>query len=129
MNLELHVPTSDEYSAEVGGPKPILRQFMANFGIESDPFLNNFSGPGFGKAPFKTCENVVYQGTKNNMGGCKGCHGVAQTAFGTDFSFLLDFGNNKPSSAPETITHPSKTGPSKVEKTKRVLKSYRKQVH
>jgi hypothetical protein len=25
------------------------------------------------------------------MGGCKGCHGVAQTSFGTDFSFLLDF--------------------------------------
>jgi len=39
------------------------------------------------------------------MGGCKGCHGVAQTAFGTDFSFLLDFGNNKPSVSPATITY------------------------
>lgn len=24
------------------------------------------------------------------MGGCKGCHGVAQITLGTDFSFLLD---------------------------------------
>ena len=29
--------------------------------------------------------------------------GVAQTAFGTDFSFLLDFGNNKPSIVPATV--------------------------
>lgn len=63
--------------------------FMANFVIESDPFLNNFSGPGFGGNPFKNCNNIVTytsqsgvtQGAQRDMGGCKGCHGVAQTAF------------------------------------------------
>jgi hypothetical protein len=89
--------------------------FMANFVIESDPFLNNFSGPGFGGNPFKNCNNIVSfstspqsgvtQGIQRDMGGCKGCHGVAQTAFGTDFSFLLDFGNNKPSVQPATVIY------------------------
>jgi hypothetical protein len=36
-------------------------------------------------------------------GGTKVCHGVAQTALGTDFSFLLDLGNDKPSVKPVTI--------------------------
>jgi hypothetical protein len=77
--------------------------FMANFVVESDPFLNNFSGPGFGSNPFPACQNTIYQTQIYDNGGCKGCHGVAQTAFGTDFSFLLDFGNNKPSIEPATI--------------------------
>lgn len=79
--------------------------YMANFVVESDPFLNNFSGPGFGGNPFSNCNNTVYQGKQYNMGGCKGCHGVAQTAFGTDFSFLLDF-NDKPVTAPDVINPP-----------------------
>lgn len=81
--------------------------YMANFVIESDPFLNNFSGPGFGAGggPIFAggCQNTVYKNKIYDNGGCKGCHGVAQTAFGTDFSFLLDFGNNKPSIRPATI--------------------------
>lgn len=81
--------------------------YMANFMVESDPFLNNFSGPGFGaggNAIFPgDCQNTVYNSQLYNNGGCKGCHGVAQTAFGTDFSFLLDFGNNKPSIVPATV--------------------------
>ena len=77
--------------------------FMANFVVESDPFLNNFSGPGFGPNPFPKCQNTIHNGQIYDNGGCKGCHGVAQTGFGTDFSFLLDFGNNKPSISPATI--------------------------
>lgn len=89
--------------------------YMANFVIESDPFLNNFSGPGFANAIFPVppvikgkpiifgCQNTVYKNKIYNNGGCKGCHRVAQTAFGTDFSFLLDFNNNKPSVRPATI--------------------------
>lgn len=81
--------------------------YMANFVVESDPFLNNFSGPGFGNqgnAIFAGgCQNTVFRNKIYDNGGCKGCHGVAQTAFGTDFSFLLDFGNNKPSIRPATI--------------------------
>jgi hypothetical protein len=77
--------------------------YMANFMVESDPGLNNFSGPGFASSIFGNCQNTVYKGNLYNNGGCKGCHGVAQSAFGTDFSFLLDFGNNKPSIQPATI--------------------------
>lgn len=81
--------------------------YMANFMVESDPFLNNFSGPGFGNSGNAIftggCQNTVYKNKIYDNGGCKGCHGVAQTAFGTDFSFLLDFGNNKPSIRPATI--------------------------
>jgi hypothetical protein len=81
--------------------------YMANFVIESDPFLNNFSGPGFGTNPFGNCRNTVYANGIYDNGGCKGCHGVAQTSFGTDFSFLLDFGNNKPSILPASINNPT----------------------
>ncbi len=81
--------------------------YMANFMVESDPFLNNFSGPGFGNKGLaifpNNCSNTVYKNKIYDNGGCKGCHGVAQTAFGTDLSFLLDFGNNKPSIRPATI--------------------------
>lgn len=80
--------------------------YMANLFVESDKFLNNFSGPGFGGNTFGNCDNAVYNKATYNMGGCKGCHGVAQTAFGTDFSFLLDFGNGKPGTAPDTLQPP-----------------------
>jgi hypothetical protein len=81
--------------------------YMANLFIETDPFLNNFSGPGFGGNTFGSCQNTLYQKKPLNMGGCKGCHGVAQTAFGTDFSFLLDIGNGKPATAPDTLRPPA----------------------
>ncbi len=82
--------------------------FMANHVIESDAFLGNFFGPGFGSNPFPTGskgngDNIALDGNTYNMGGCKGCHGVAQTSFGTDFSFLLDFGVDKPVVNPDTI--------------------------
>ena len=88
--------------------------FMANHVIESDAFLGNFFGPGFSStnAVFPTGpkfpdgsqngDNSLYQGKTFNVGGCKGCHGVAQTAFGTDSSFLLDFAG-KPVTEPDTI--------------------------
>lgn len=91
--------------------------FMANFIIESDSFLGNFYGPGFSsqKPAFPSQPTHVFpDGSQNgdnvianlqsfNMGGCKGCHGVAATAFGTDTSFLLDFGKGKPVTEPDTI--------------------------
>jgi hypothetical protein len=95
--------------SEGAGPN----HFMANHIIESDAFVGNFFGPGFGTNPFPTGptgpqgqqngDNILYKGKTFNMGGCKGCHGVSQTAFGTDFSFLLDFYNNKPVLNPDTI--------------------------
>ena len=74
-------------------------------------------GPGFGGNPFKNCRNTVYANAIYDNGGCKGCHGVAQTSFGTDFSFLLDVGNNKPSVFPAGINNPSNDlGPAAVPK-------------
>lgn len=68
-----------------------------------------------------TCQNTVYKNKLYNNGGCKGCHGVAQTAFGTDFSFLLDFGNNKPSIKPATIHYDA---PGSVGAKPKALKHY-----
>lgn len=99
--------------------------FMANFVVESDPFLNNFSGPGFGGNPFPKCQNTIHNGQIYNNGGCKGCHGVAQTAFATDFSFLLDFNNNKPSVSPATLHYTPPPPPSTTAvKAKRGRKHY-----
>lgn len=105
---------TDGYSASPSGSSG-PNHYMANHVIESDAFLGNFFGPGFSstKAVFPTGnktfpdgsqngDNVLYQGTTHNVGGCKGCHGVAQTAFGTDFSFLMDF-SSKPVTEIDTI--------------------------
>ena len=74
--------------------------FMANFVIESDIKLTNFHG-SFGD-PFDTkIKNTIANGKEFNMGGCMGCHGQAQTTFGTDFSFLLDSGAGKPVIRPD----------------------------
>jgi hypothetical protein len=131
-------PGSSATTACVANQDPVActnldpNYFMANFSIESDPFLNNFSGPGFGSNPFGNCNNIVeysnqpngVQGIQLDMGGCKGCHGVAQTAFGTDFSFLLDFGNNKPSIQPATVVY----YPPAAKQLASPLKSYMKNI-
>ena len=63
--------------------------FLANYVVESDPTLNDFHGSGIGH-PHDGLPNTLYRGAKLTMGGCQGCHGVAQITLGTDFSFLLD---------------------------------------
>ncbi len=64
--------------------------FLANYVIESDPTLADFHGSSIGD-PFNGKPNLLASGKRLfNMGGCKGCHGVAQITLGTDFSFLLD---------------------------------------
>ncbi len=74
--------------------------FMANYAIESDLKLTNFHGSF--PDPFNaSINNVVFNKNAVNMGGCQGCHGQAQGSFGTDFSFLLDSGNNKPVIIPD----------------------------
>ena len=40
--------------------------------------------------PHNHLNNLLYKGKFLSMGGCQGCHGVAQKTLGTDFSFLLD---------------------------------------
>ncbi|MEM6684722.1 MAG: hypothetical protein AAF617_02910 [Bacteroidota bacterium] len=62
--------------------------FMANYVIESDLTLTQFHGSF--TDPFNaSIQNVAANGRTYNMGGCFGCHGLAQSN-GTDFSFFLD---------------------------------------
>jgi hypothetical protein len=108
IGVQAHITQSYAASASgMAGPN----HFMANFVVESDAFLGNFFGPGFGTNPFPSGtgdgDNIISQGRSYNMGGCKACHAVAQTAFGTDFSFLLDFGANKPVAQPDTLFYVS----------------------
>jgi hypothetical protein len=63
--------------------------FMANYVVESDSTLANFRGSGIGK-PHNGEVNTLYMGHGLSMGGCQGCHGVAQVGLGGDFSFLMD---------------------------------------
>jgi hypothetical protein len=89
--------------------------FMANYVIESDtvtadsnrPGLANFHGYGFANDSLYIKNEYNILVSKENKfldaGGCIGCHGVAQTTEGTDFSFLLDSGAGKPVANPATI--------------------------
>lgn len=63
--------------------------YLANYVIESDSTLANFHGSSIG-SPHDLGNNVLLNGQYFSMGGCQGCHGVAQITGGTDFSFLLD---------------------------------------
>jgi len=63
--------------------------FLSNYVVESDYTLNHFNGSGIG-TPHNHQSNLLYKGKFLSMGGCQGCHGVAQRTLGTDFSFLLD---------------------------------------
>lgn len=63
--------------------------FLANYVVESDQTLGDFHGSGI-HTPHDGGNNIVYMGKKLSMGGCQGCHGVAQLQLGTDMSFLLD---------------------------------------
>lgn len=65
--------------------------FMANYVIESDLLLTNFHGK-FSDPFNETIQNVALGKKTFNMGGCMGCHGIAQKN-GSDFSFLV--GNSK----------------------------------
>jgi hypothetical protein len=63
--------------------------FLSNYVVESDSTLSHFNGSGIG-TPHNHLNNLLYHGQFYSMGGCQGCHGVAQLTLGTDFSFLLD---------------------------------------
>ncbi len=75
-----------------------LNFFLANYVVESDRTLADFHGSGIG-TPHDHKPNTLYKGQRLSVGGCQGCHGVAQ-GNGTDFSFLLD-NFRKPVFAPD----------------------------
>lgn len=71
--------------------------FLANIVIETNEELQNFTGKLAGNT--KDDKNTWSGGKNLNMGGCMGCHGVAQSN-GADFSFLIA---NAPFTAPEVV--------------------------
>lgn len=75
--------------------------FLANYVIESDTTLNDFHGSSI-KTPHDLKTNTLSKGQYFSMGGCQGCHGVAQTTLGADFSFLMDT-VGKPIFAPDLL--------------------------
>jgi hypothetical protein len=100
------VPTNDETTKDF---------YLANIVVESSqPGIQLFRGfPPISKSPYppalanlRNQVNVIdyhFTGGKNfSMGGCQGCHGVAQTQNGFDFSFLF-FGAGGGGFSPETV--------------------------
>ena len=84
-------------------------QYMANLVIETSVGLQYFQGQPPATIPIKNYRstlnanrnqiafarnnhNMIFGGTSYNMGGCMGCHGVAQSE-GYSFSFVLLAGN------------------------------------
>jgi hypothetical protein len=95
----------------------VATYYQANGVVETDYTLQNFSGgqPVYGApSDYNRSTTPPQLGIKNvylfppkvttaqsfNMGGCMGCHGVAQSIQGTDFSFIL--GESGTIRSPET---------------------------
>ncbi len=83
------VPTNDESSEDF---------FLANNVVESSqPTIQLFRGGGPNPGENTRNQTNLIDPKQGNsqfaMGGCQGCHGVAQTGTGSDFSFLF-FGVN-----------------------------------
>jgi hypothetical protein len=91
--------------------------YVANLLLETNRGLQQFQGQPPGQTPnsnFKgngvpinyeyfspTASNMSFSGKAKNMGGCMGCHGVAQTQ-GFAFSFVLQDGDK--GTVPDTAT-------------------------
>lgn len=100
------IPTNDDTTKDF---------YLANIVVESSqPGIQLFRGfpPISGSMPNATLTNIRNQvnvidyhfnpGSLNSMGGCQGCHGIAQTQNGFDFSFLF-FGAGGGGFSPETV--------------------------
>ena len=72
--------------------------FLANLVIESNSELQNFRGTK--AADGADNKNMYAKGRQLNMGGCMGCHGVAELQKGGDFNFLI---TNSPFTSPEIV--------------------------
>lgn len=90
-----------DYSTISGTSSPTQSEkstyYLANIVVESNEELQNFRGLKVADKPDH--DNIVAMGKSMNMGGCMGCHGVAQVN-GADFSFLI---KNSPFTAPEIV--------------------------
>ena len=102
VSMDLRDANAEQASTALGQPI-----YLANLVIETNRGLQQFQGQPPGQTPnahFKgqgvpknfqffapTSPNMLSNGKVNNMGGCMGCHGVAQTQ-GFAFSFVLQDG-------------------------------------
>jgi hypothetical protein len=105
-------PNAEDMSQAIGQPL-----YLANLVIETNRGLQQFQGQPPGQTPNQnfamnhvpknyqffspTSPNMSYRSKPVNMGGCMGCHGVAQTQ-GFAFSFVLQDGNK--GTVPDTGT-------------------------
>jgi hypothetical protein len=103
LAMDLHEANAEQVSTAAGQPL-----YLANLVIETNRGLQQFQGqpplqnPNSNFGPPKvprnyqffspTMPNMTWSGNAVNMGGCMGCHGVAQTQ-GFAFSFVLQDGN------------------------------------
>lgn len=108
--------------------------YLANIVVESSqPGIQLFRGfppiaPTTGPIAARTLMNFrnqtnvidAHTGQNYSMGGCQGCHGIAQTQNGFDFSFLF-FGAAGGGFSPETVGLPSKALAGKRMKAKKYL--------
>jgi hypothetical protein len=130
-------PAGTIYAGVAGGPDPST-YYQANEVVETNFNLQVFSGQFQGNLPapnqnvninnlitdynsngsvFKnvfSSTSAANSGKAANMGGCMGCHGNAQVAKGSDFSFILAGG---PVKAPDVATGPTGV-PSEIGKAK-----------
>ncbi|PHR36694.1 MAG: hypothetical protein COA38_01320 [Fluviicola sp.] len=72
--------------------------YLANLAIETNQELQSFRGTKAANEP--NAKNVYSKRKFINMGGCMGCHGVAQSRKGSDFNFLIA---NAPFTVPEFV--------------------------
>ena len=126
----VHVPVPGQLTANLNDPTNIGQPlFLANSVIETnfglqyfqglppgevpiEKFAQNGIGPNPNKKAFdRTLENVSYNGTGFNMGGCMGCHGVAQLR-GYSFSFVLFLGQRGASVETPAVPIPPAQPPS-----------------
>jgi hypothetical protein len=104
--------------------------YLNNEVVETDYTLANFSGQISAEGPptnipanfnnfnpeRTTFQNVLVFNNNNeliqtfNMGGCMGCHGIAQVTKGTDFSFILGHGRVAVPETPD-VDPPGTTNP------------------
>jgi hypothetical protein len=113
VNVQAYPFNKTDIVSDQASPRNAATYYQANIVVETNYTLQNFDGrvadngapTNFNPAgkPFQNNYILNKDATLNssyNMGGCMGCHGVAQT-MGSDFSFIL---GAKPMRFPETPT-------------------------
>jgi hypothetical protein len=113
VNVQAYPFNVTDIVADPNSPRNAATFYQANIVVETNYTLQNFSGrvAGNGAPTNYTNAGALYQqnayvlnanGSLNKsygMGGCMGCHAVAQSTQGGDFSFIT---TERPAGAPET---------------------------